>query len=148
MLPESCHPEAAHVEMAKRFPLLITVLSALFVGAAANEVSRMERVVRSYVACKTFVGSVLVAKGDKVVLSEGYGLASAETALSNTPATKFRIGSITKQFTAASILLLEEQGKLKVEDPVKKYLPDAPAEWEKISIFNLLTHTAGIPDLT
>lgn len=58
------------------------------------------------------------------------------------------MGSITKQFTAASILLLEERGKLSVNDSVKKYMPDAPAAWDKITIFNLLTHTSGIPSFT
>jgi CubicO group peptidase (beta-lactamase class C family) len=58
------------------------------------------------------------------------------------------LGSVTKQFTAACILLLEEHGKLKLEDPVKKYLPDAPAAWDKVTIFNLLTHTSGIPSFT
>src|SRR5690606_8191432 len=53
-----------------------------------------------------------------------------------------------KQFTAAGILLLEQQGKLKTSDPVKKYFPDAPATWEKVTIFNLLTHTSGIPNYT
>ena len=61
----------------------------------------------------------------------------------NAPSTKFRLGSVTKQFTAASILLLEERGKLKVEDPVKKYMPDAPAAWDKVTIRHLLTHTSG-----
>src|ERR1700731_318889 len=64
------------------------------------------------------------------------------------PATKFRLGSVTKQFTAAAILLLEERGKLKVDDPVKKYMPDAPAAWDKITFFNVLTHTGGIPNFT
>jgi CubicO group peptidase (beta-lactamase class C family) len=53
-----------------------------------------------------------------------------------------------KQFTVASILLLEERGKLKVDDPVNKYMPDAPAAWDKITIFHLLTHTSGIPSFT
>jgi len=66
----------------------------------------------------------------------------------NTTATKFRLGSITKQFTAASILLLEERGKLKIDDKVKAYLPDAPMAWDRITVFNLLTHTAGIPNFT
>jgi len=62
--------------------------------------------------------------------------------------TKFRLGSLTKQFTAASILLLEERGKLKTDDLVKKFMPDAPAAWDKITIFHLLTHTSGIPSFT
>ena len=67
-----------------------------------------------------------MARGGDVVLDKGYGSANLEWDIPNAPATKFRLGSITKQFTAASILLLEERGQLKVEDPVKKYLPDAP----------------------
>src|SRR6185369_8137246 len=107
--------------------------------------SRMDQMVQSYVANKQFMGSVLVARGDRVLFSKGYGSANLEWGLPDTPATKFRLGSVTKQFTAASILLLEERGKLKVEDPVKKYLPDAPPAWDKMTIFHVLTHTAGIP---
>ena len=108
----------------------------------------MDEVVQSYVRNKTFMGSVLVARGSEVVLSKGYGSANLEWNIPNTPATKFRLGSITKQFTAASILLLEERGKLKLDDPIKKYVPDAPAAWDTITIFNLLTHTSGIPNFT
>jgi CubicO group peptidase (beta-lactamase class C family) len=94
------------------------------------------------------MGSVLVARDGKVVLSKGYGSANLEWDVPNSPSAKFRLGSITKQFTAACILLLEERGKLKVEDPVKKYMPDAPAAWDKVTIFHLLTHTSGIPSFT
>ena len=66
----------------------------------------------------------------------------------NTPDTKFRLGSVTKQFTAASILLLEERGKLNTGDLVTKYISDAPAAWGKVTIFHLLTHTSGIPSFT
>ena len=108
----------------------------------------MDEVVQSYVRNKTFMGTVLVARGSDVILSKGYGSASLEWDIPNTPATKFRLGSLTKQFTAASILLLEEGGKLKLDDPLNKYIPDAPAAWDKITIFNLLTHTSGIPNFT
>src|SRR5712691_447746 len=97
---------------------------------------------------KQFMGSVLVARGNDVLFSKGYGSANLEWDIPDSPSTKFRLGSVTKQFTAASILLLEERGKLRVEDPVKKYLPDAPASWDKITIFHVLTHTAGIPNFT
>jgi len=66
----------------------------------------------------------------------------------NTPATKFRLGSIAEQFTAASILLLQERGKLNIQDQVKKYMPNSPAAWSKIAIYHLLTHTSGIPNFT
>lgn len=110
--------------------------------------SRMERLIQSYVGGNRFMGSVLVAQGDKILLNKGYGSANLEWDIPNSSITKFRIGSMTKQFTAAAILLLEQRGKLKVDDPVKKYMPDAPAAWDKITIFNLLTHTSGIPNFT
>jgi CubicO group peptidase (beta-lactamase class C family) len=91
---------------------------------------------------------VLVARGGEVLLSKGYGSANLEWSIPNSPATKFRLGSVTKQFTAASILLLEDHGKLKTDDLVKKFMPDAPAAWDKITIFHLLTHTSGIPSFT
>jgi len=94
------------------------------------------------------MGSMLVARGSEVLLSKGYGSANLEWGIANTPSTKFRLGSITKQFTAASILLLEERGKLKVDDLVKQHLSDAPAAWDKVTIFHLLTHTSGIPSFT
>jgi len=115
---------------------------------AQDDVSRMEQVVQSYVSNKQFMGSVLVARGQKLVLDKGYGFANLEWEIPNSPTTKYRLGSVTKQFTAASILLLEERGKLKVDDPVKKYMPDATAAWDKVTIYNLLTHTSGIPSFT
>src|SRR5215471_10690546 len=98
----------------------------------------MDDVVQSYVRNKVFMGTVLVARGSDVILSKGYGSANLEWDIPNTPATKFRLGSITKQFTAACILLLEERGKLKLDDPIAKYIPDRPAAWAKVTIFHLL----------
>ncbi len=121
---------------------------ALAAWCPAQDTGRMEEVIQSYVSSKAFMGSVLVARGHDVLLSKGYGWANLEWDIPDSPSTKYRLGSITKQFTAASILLLEERGKLKVEDPVKKYMPDAPAAWDRITIFNLLTHTSGIPNFT
>src|SRR6185369_10807749 len=74
--------------------------------------------------------------------------ANLEWQIPNTPTTKFRLGSLTKQFTAAAVLLLEERGKLKIDDLVKVHMPDAPAAWGGITIFHLLTHTSGIPNFT
>jgi CubicO group peptidase (beta-lactamase class C family) len=115
---------------------------------AEDPLTRMEQVVESYVADHQFMGSVLVARHGQVLLSKGYGFADAEWDVKNTPSTKFRLGSVTKQFTAASILLLEERGKLHVDDRVKKYLPDAPPAWDQITIRHLLTRTSGIPNFT
>ena len=131
-----------------RSALLIVVLVFQATSSVAQDGARIEEVVQSYVRAKTFAGTVLVARGTDIVLSKGYGAANLEWDIPNTPATKFRLGSVTKQFTAASILLLEERGKLTLDDPIKKHVPDAPAAWDTITIFNLLTHTSGIPNFT
>jgi CubicO group peptidase (beta-lactamase class C family) len=115
---------------------------------AAPSLPRMEQIIQSFVADKRFMGAVLVARGNDILLDKGYGFADLEWNVPDSPRTKFRLGSITKQFTAASILLLQERGKLNVHDPVKRYMPDAPAAWDKITIFNVLTHTSGIPNFT
>ena len=125
-------------------------LALVFVAASchAQDAKSLDQVVQSYVQDKTFMGTVLVARGADVILSKGYGSANLEWDIPNTPSTKFRLGSITKQFTAAAILLLEERGKLKLDDPINKYETDAPAAWDRITIFNLLTHSSGIPNFT
>ncbi len=127
------------------------ILALSFFTAAAfaqTPEARVEQVIQSYVADNTFMGTVLIAKGGNIILDKGYGYANLEWQVPNTPETKFRLGSVTKQFTAASILLLEERGKLKTGDLVKKYIPDAPAAWDKVTIFHLLTHTSGILSFT
>ena len=135
--------------MFRRIILAILLTSSCLAQdkTSAPDVTRMEQIIQTYVPAK-IMGAVLVAQDGKILLDKGYGFANLEWEVPNTPTTKFRLGSITKQFTAASILLLEERGKLKVEDPVKKYMPDAPAAWDKITIFHVLTHTSGIPSLT
>src|ERR1022692_5225508 len=85
----------------------ISITLLLAAAGLAQDASRMDQVVQSYLSNKTFMGSVLVARGDEVLLSKGYGSANLEWDVPNSPATKFRLGSVTKQFTAASILLLE-----------------------------------------
>lgn len=125
-------------------------LVLLFVAttAFAQDTARMEQVLDGSVKNRTFMGAVLVAKGDAVILSKGYGSANLEWEIPNSPATRFRLGSITKQFTAAAILLLEERGKLSTGDPIKKHMPEAPAAWDVITIHHLLTHTSGILNFT
>src|SRR5262245_36037623 len=95
-----------------------------------------------------FSGAVLVARDGRPVLREGYGLANHEYDIANTPKTKFRLASVSKQFTAAAILLLEERSKLKVGDPVSKYLSDWPKAWDEVTLHHLLSHTGGLPGLT
>ena len=124
------------------------VLLWAVVPSFAQDTARMEQLIQNHVTTRTFMGTVLVARGSEIVFDKGYGSANLEWDIPNTPTTKFRLGSITKQFTAAAILLLEERGKLSVDDPIAKYMPDAPAAWGRIRLSNLLTHTAGIPNFT
>ncbi len=107
---------------------------------------RMDETVATYVASGNFMGSVLVARDNHVLLNKGYGYASLEWQVPDSPTTVYRLASLSKQFTAASILLLQERGKLDIHDPIRKYLPDAPPAWDKITIYHLLTHTSGIPN--
>ncbi|MCQ6557094.1 serine hydrolase domain-containing protein [Paenibacillus mendelii] len=90
-------------------------------------------------------GSVLVARNGQILLSQGYGMASFEHEAVNTSITKFRLGAITKGFTAIAILQLQEQGKLSVDDFICRHLPGYP-NGESITIHHLLSNSSGIPD--
>ena len=94
-----------------------------------------------------FMGSVLIARREEVLLSKGYGMANLEHSIPNTTHTLFRIASLTKQFTATAILKLQEENLLDVNDFLATYLPDYP-KGEQITIHRLLNHTAGIPSFT
>jgi CubicO group peptidase (beta-lactamase class C family) len=108
----------------------------------------MKQVVDDVAEDKAFMGSVLVAKGDTIRFETSRGWANAEWKVAHTAHTKFRLGSVTKQFTAAAILLLEEQGKLSVDDPISKFIPNAPEAWKPVTIRQLLNHTGGVPSFT
>jgi D-alanyl-D-alanine carboxypeptidase len=92
-----------------------------------------------------FMGAVSLSVNGKIIFSEACGWADAEWNIKNTADTRFRTGSIGKQFTAASVLLLYQDGKLSLSDPIGKYLPDLPESWKSATIHQLLTHTSGIP---
>src|SRR5260370_6311586 len=95
---------------------------------------------------QVFSGTVLIAQNGKILLDKGYGWANQGKRMPNQPGTRFRIGSVTKQFTAMAILLLQEQGKLHIEDHICLYISGCPATWKTITIQHLLTHTSGIAD--
>ena len=108
----------------------------------------VDEFITPYVDARSFSGSVLIAQGENILISKGYGMANLEHDVPNTPQTKFRLGSLTKQFTAMAILMLQEQGQLNVQDPVCNYMPDCPETWQSVTIHHLLTHSSGIPNLT
>ncbi len=116
--------------------------------AAAQDAARMDRAARAEATAGGFMGAILVAQDGKILFDKGYGSANLEWRIPNDGDTRFRLGSLTKQFTAAAVLLLQERGKLRLDAPVKTYLPDAPAAWDKMTVFHLLTHSAGVPNFT
>ena len=133
-----------------KLPIRLICLLAIagLIHAQDNLPSKLDPIAEGYQNHRGFMGSVLVAKGGKIMLEKGYGLANWEWDIRNTPDTKFRLGSITKQFTATAILQLEEQGKLSLADLISNYLPECPDAWKTITIHQLMNHTSGIPSYT
>lgn len=97
---------------------------------------------------QAFSGAVLVATNGTVVFAQGYGLANREHGIANTTNTVFRLASVSKQFTAMCILILQEEHKLNVTNLISQYVEGSPEAWSAITIHHLLTHTAGIPNFT
>ena len=109
----------------------------------------MQAVVDELKARPEFVGlSVAVARGGQVIVDEGVGMADLEGKVPADANTMFRIGSVTKQFTAAAIMKLHEQGRIGLDEPLSKYLPDFDSQGRVVTIRQMLTHTSGIPNYT
>lgn len=119
------------------------------IGVSAESfLARLDEIdtyLETYAEIRQFSGTVLIAQGNHPPVTRSYGLANREHQVANTPFTKFRIGSVTKQFTAVAILQLQAEGLLELQAPISKYLPDYP-EGDRITVHHLLTHTAGIPE--
>lgn len=112
-------------------------------------VRQIDELVSLYHQYGQFNGAILVAENGEVIYKKGFGLANMEWNIPNEPDTKFRLGSITKQFTAALILQLAEEGKIRLDAKVSDYLPDYRKDTGgKITIHNLLSHTSGVPNYT
>ena len=133
-----------------RYILFVYASTLLFASCKSSAVIMREKsiddIVASYNAVDKPGASVLVFQNDKIVFKKGYGYKSIETKEKIEPTTNFRLASITKQFTAMSILLLAERGKLKLEDPVSKFFSNFPAYAKGIKVKHLLTHTSGLLD--
>ena len=116
---------------------------------AQDHAAKIQEVLALAHKYRQFNGSALVAENGKVVYKGAFGQANMEWNIPNTPDTKFRLGSITKQFTATVILQLVEQGKIKLDAKLSDYLPDYRKDTgDKVTIHHLLTHTSGIPSYT
>lgn len=116
-------------------------------GSAQTTVQKADNLLKTYADQHKFYGTALIAKGDDILLNRGYGYSNVGAKKQNSEASIYQIGSITKQFTAALILMLEEKGKLSVQDKLSKYFPQFP-DGDKITIHHLLTHTSGIFNYT
>ncbi|HWN19318.1 MAG TPA: serine hydrolase domain-containing protein, partial [Gemmatimonadales bacterium] len=109
----------------------------------------VDRFIRAELARQRIPGmSVAILRGDSVLLARGYGFANMEHRVPATDSTVYAVGSLSKMFTAAGIVLLSEQGRLRLSDPISRYLPEGSAVWSRVTIRHLLTHTSGIPQDT
>jgi CubicO group peptidase (beta-lactamase class C family) len=132
--------------MKKIYGLLFFLVAALPL-AAQETTLKIEELVTAWVKNEAFNGTVLVAQNDHIVFQKGYGFKNAAAREMNDGNTVFQIGSITKQFTSAVILRLQENKKLSIRDKLSKYFPNLPFA-EKVTIENLLSHTSGIYNYT
>jgi CubicO group peptidase (beta-lactamase class C family) len=121
----------------------VSIVRLLTPGDLAEKI---EAYVQPFIETNNFSGVVCVTRGDRLLFQRGYGKANFEFGLPNTPETRFHIASVSKSFTAAAILLLEERGGLRTSDPVSKFIPDYP-NGDKIHLQHLLTHSSGIPNV-
>ena len=131
--------------------LVVSALCGVAVGAgnnppAADDVDgKVDMFVRSELQKQHIPGVALgVYRDGKLTRAQGYGLANVEWNASVTPDTIFQSGSMGKQFTATAVMMLVEEGKVGLEDPIKKYFPDAPETWNDIKVKHLLSHTSGL----
>ncbi len=143
-----CSSTAAPVVMKKPAPSWVATANASVPTLTPfPNATEMDSYLNQLVEKGKMSGSVLVAQNG-TLFAKGYNLADVDAGIPNTPQTRFRIGSNTKQFTAMAILILQERGKLHVQDSICRYVPACPADWQPITIAELLTHSSGIPDYT
>lgn len=132
--------------------LIITVLTFLAIHNcvfAQDKAADIDKFMQLYHDYGKFDGTVLVAESGKVIFKKGYGLANMEWNIPNEPDTKFRIASITKQFTSMLIMQLVEEGKVKLDGKITDYIPEYRKDiGEQVTIYHLLTHVSGIPSYT
>src|SRR4051812_32936264 len=138
----------------RRLQLDLTgLLGLLFVCPASAQtdstVDSIDRFVLRELTRQRIPGiSVAVLRGDSVLVARGYGFANLEQRVPATDSTVYAVGSLSKQFTAAAIVQLSERGRLGLDDPITRYLPEGSAVWSGVTIRHLLTHTSGIPQDT
>jgi CubicO group peptidase (beta-lactamase class C family) len=117
------------------------------VGRTSEEADSVGGYVRAEMTKQKIPGlALLVSRGGRIVRAQGYGMANVELQVAVKPGTIFQSGSVGKQFTATAVMMLVEEGKIGLDDPLTKYFSDAPAAWKQVTIRELLSHTAGFTD--
>jgi CubicO group peptidase (beta-lactamase class C family) len=117
--------------------------------AGADDMTRVDAFVQAEMARQKVPGvAIAIVRAGSVVAARGYGLANVEHQVPVKAETIFQSGSVGKQFTAAAVMLMAEEGRLSLSDPLTRFFPDAPRAWAAITVRHLLTHTSGIPDYT
>src|SRR4030095_5761635 len=136
----------------RTLPLSIAIVLTLAAQAsvlAQDKAAKIDELMKIYQGYKQFNGSVLVAENGKVIFKKGYGLANMEWNIPVETDTKFRLGSITKQFTSMLILQLVQEGKIKLDGKLTDYFPDYRKDTgDRVTVHQLLNHTSGIPSYT
>ena len=117
------------------------------VAAPAPAVTQLGPWLQGEAAADRFSGAVIVARGDQVLFRGAYGLADRGEGTPLTPEHRFRLASVSKQFTAAAVLRLQDRGVLSVDDPVCRWVQPCPEAWRAVTLHHLLSHQSGIPDL-
>jgi CubicO group peptidase (beta-lactamase class C family) len=132
----------------KSLLVLVALTVATPAFAASDLAAQLDAIVAPHFKPGEPGVAVLVKKGDQILLRKGYGLAEVELGVPVRPEHIFRLGSVTKQFTAAAIMMLVGEGKLALTDDLRKYVPEYPQKSAKVTIEHLLTHTSGVPSYT
>ncbi len=154
LIVTACTPQTAIPSATTSFPTAIpipptAITTSTVTSETQNLTTDLDKTLQELSAVHQFSGSILIAKDGQVILSKGYDLANRDKKISNdSKQTKYPILGITKQFTAMAVMILQEQGKLNVQDSICTTLKDCPETWKAITIHQLLTQTSGIPDLT
>ena len=138
----------------KPFHCILVIAATAFAQSTTNVADqdraveqRIDQVVKEYMSAYKIPGvSFALLRKGKIVLLKSYGLANVELQVPVKPETIFQSGSIGKQFTAAAVMILVQDGKVSLDDKISKYIPDVPATWKDITVWNLLTHTSGLGD--
>lgn len=131
--------------MKSKILLILLVVAHLAGGQTTDTLNRIDALFAAYHNATPGV-SVAISRNNNVLYSKAFGLADLEHAIPNTPETRFESGSVSKQFTAGAILLLVKEGKLNLQDDVRKYVPELPTYDKPITIQHLLNHTSGLKD--